>query len=243
MESIRAGCCVKESGAGYIIWLKKKLWLVYTFCFLGREPDVHIQDCYTIKCQVRSEAEQQRAFATKPIFSFDQWIIFANFVKTVSWVSDIRRIRLGIRSGTSGNGGVARESLQRFYSKLTGLQWVHIDLEYIYFSASRRYDRGAAEASYLPEQLLCFAGTALKTASVIISDARFCNERAPETAQISRDDAWSKERNRWTMAQKQEYAHFLRNALLRHRGKGVGIGGVTGSSESMRIGWDGRVDA
>ena len=177
------------------------------------------------------------------IFSLDDWTVFANFVQTVGRVSDIRKIRLRIRSGTNGNGSAACELLQDFCSKLTGLQWVHIDLEQLYFSDARRYDQGAEEASNLKKELLCFAGTALKTAAVIISDARFCNHRAPETAQISRDDARSQECNRWTMTQKQEYAHFLRNALLRHRGKGVGIGGDTGSPESLRISGDGTVHA
>ena len=167
----------------------------------------------------------------------------AFLVLIVSRLLDIRKICLCICSGTNGNGSADCEVLQYFGSKLTGLQWVDIDLEQLYFSDARRYEQGAEEASNLTKELLYFTETALKTAVVIISDAHFCNHRAPETAQISRDDTRSQERNRWTMAQKQEYAHFLRNALLRHRGKGVGIGGVTGSLESLRIGWDGIVDA
>ena len=220
-------------------WFDEKCAHRHGSCGLGRLT-LDLRFLRTCR-QIYNEAKSF-CYSTN-IFSFGDWTIFADFVKKVRWVSDIRKIRLCIRSGTSGNGPAPCESLQSFCSKLTGLQWFHTDWEQFCFPDSRRYDRGAAEASYLTKRLVCFAGTALKTAEVIINDARFCNRHAPETAQISRDDARSQERNRWTMTQKQEYAHFLRNALLRHRGKGIGTDGDTGSSESMRFGWNGTEHA
>lgn len=186
--------------------------------------------------------EEARSFCyTTNIFSFDDWNVFVKFVKTVKWVSYIRSIRLRIRSGTNGNGPSTRETLRDICGKLTGLQWIHIDLEQLYVSNSRRYDQEAEETSHLTKQLLCFAGTALKTAAVVVSDARFCAFNSPEIAQCPREDARSQILNRWTMSQKQEYSQFLRNALLQHRGKQKNIEGDTGSSRPLRIWWDGMI--
>ena len=184
--------------------------------------------------------EAKNVCYTANIFSFDSWNVFGKFLKTVSWVSHIRSIHLRICSGTTGDGPSTREALQDVSSKLTGLQRIHIDLEQFHISRSRRYDRGAEEASHLTEQLLCFAGRALKTTAVIISDARFCDFNVPETTKYPWDDGRSLRLDRWTMLQKQEYSQFLRNAILQRRGKPVDIDGDVGRSRPFWMWWNGR---
>lgn len=164
---------------------------------------------------------------TANTFSFDDWYIFSRFLKTVSWVSYIRSIYLRIKNGANGRGPFIEDTLQDVSSKLTGLRRIHIDLEMIHMSTTRGYCQEVDEASELTEQLLRFAGKALKTATVIISDARFCDYHNPETktTQSPADDTRSQELGRWTMTQKQEYSRLLRNAILQHRGKRVHIEG------------------
>lgn len=155
---------------------------------------------------------------TATTFSFNEWDVLARFVKTVSWVPCVRSIRLRIRSGAKGDKPPACEALQNISSRLTGLQRIHIDVVQFCSSGSREYDRRAEEASHLTQQLLSFAGPALKAAAVVISDARFTNS---ETTQWSwYMVGWSEaDYYRWTMTQKQEYAKFLQNALLQHKSK------------------------
>lgn len=178
---------------------------------------------------------------TANIFSFDDWNVLRKFLETVSWLSYIRRIRLRIRRGTNGDVPSNRETMRDISSKLTGLRWIHIDLEQLHIFRSPRYDPGAEEASHLSEQLLCVAGTALKVTAVVISDARFCDFIARKPTQSPRDDVRSQRLNGWILMQQQKYSHFLRNALLQHRDKRIDIEGDTGSSRPLRIRWDGMV--
>lgn len=182
-------------------------------------------------------------YYTANTFSFDEWHVFSRFLKTVSWVSYIRSIHLQFLNGANGDGPSMEDTLRDISSKLTGLRRIYIDLDLVYMCRTRRYSQDFDEARELTEQLLCFAGTALKAAAVVISDARFCHYGNPETktTQSLRDDARSQELGRWTMAQKQEYSQFLRNAILQHRGKRVHIEGDGGMSRPTRIWWDARV--
>lgn len=171
------------------------------------------------------------------IFSFDSLDVFMEFGKTRSWISHIRSLRLRIQSGNSSSGPAFPDSLNQILGKLTCMKWIHIDLEQIFFDGSRVYEKRVEENSLLTKQLLCFGGRALKVAAVVISDARFCDYKRTQDDQ---DDDWSLELGRWTMKEKQEYAHFLRNALLEHRGKGME--GYMGDSRLFRV-WSGTVYA
>ena len=155
------------------------------------------------------------------MFSFDSLDLLIMFGKRVRWVSHIRSLRLHIRSGNRGSGPVFPERLKQILRKLTGVRWIHIELEQIFVDGSRTYNKRVEEDSLFTKQLLYLGGTALKLAAVVISDARFCNYSALERTQVPRNDAESQMRRRWTMREKQEYAHFLQNALLEHRGKGL----------------------
>ena len=138
------------------------------------------------------------------------------FEKTVSWVPQIRSLRLRIQCFNNGNEPASSEALKQILGKLTGVRWIHIDLEQI-FNGSCSHDKRVEEDSLLTKQLLRFGGRALKVAAVVISDARFCGYNVLDSTEI---DACSLRRRRWTMTEKQEYAHFLQNALIEHRGKG-----------------------
>ena len=164
------------------------------------------------------------------IISFDSLDTFVMFGTIVSWVSHIRSLRLCIASGSSTSGPLVPETLEQILGKLTGVKWIHIDLEQV-IGGARPYDKRLEEDSPLTKQLLRFGGRALKVATVVISDARLYGSNALEWTQIPRDDALSQRRRRWTMREKQEYAHFLQNALLGHRGKG-NEGGIGDSTES-----------
>ena len=100
------------------------------------------------------------------------------------------------------------------------MRWIHIELEQIFVDGSRTYNKRVEEDSLFTKQLLYLGGRALQVAAVVISDARFCNYSALERTQVPRNDDESQRRRRWTMREKQEYAHFLQEALLEHRGKG-----------------------
>ena len=171
-------------------------------------------------CRQIYDAAKNLCYDTN-IISFDSLKVFARFVMTVSWVPRIRSLRLCIYSFNDGSGAVPAKTLKHMVSKLTGLERIHIDLFLIFVGEFRSYDKGAEEDSVLTKQLLCLAVTRLRAATVVISDTRFCDLKDSETTQVSRDDDQSQRRRRWTMEQKQEYAHFLRNALLEHRGEGI----------------------
>ena len=181
-------------------------------------------------CRQIYDAAKNLCYSTN-IISFDSLDIFKRFVKTVSWVPRIRSLRLCIYSGNSSGGAALSKTLKHLVSKVTGLERIHIDLLQILGHVSRTYDKGAEEDSVLTKQLLCLAGTALRAATVVISDTRSCDLEDSETTQGFRDDDQSQRGRRWTMKQKQEYAHFLRNALLGHRGKG-NEGDIGDSTES-----------
>ena len=155
------------------------------------------------------------------IFSFDSLRVFVKFGKTVfgktvSWVPRIRSLRLRIQYVNIGSEPASSQALKQTLGKLTGLKWIYIDLEQIFFDGSRTFVRAVEENSLLMQQILCIGGRASKVAAVVISDACF---RSYGTMQIAQDD-WSSRHRRLTMREKQEYAHFLQNALLEHRGKG-----------------------
>ena len=143
------------------------------------------------------------------------------FGKTVSWVPRIRSLRLRIQCVNNGSEPASSQALEQTLGKLTGVKWIHIDLEQVFFDGSRTYDKSVEEGSLLTQQILCIGGGASKVAAVVISDARFCDYNDLERTQIAQDDALSQRCRRWTMREKQEYAHFLRNALLEHRGQGI----------------------
>ena len=147
------------------------------------------------------------------IFSFDSLEVFMKFGMTKSWTSHIRSLRLRIRSGNSSSGPAFPDLFEQVLGKLTGLRSIHIDLEQTFFDGLRTYDKGAEEDSLLTQQLLGFGGRALKAATVVISDARFFDSRFVEMWQVAWDRR-SQRHRRWTLTKKQEYAHFLRNALL-----------------------------
>ena len=174
------------------------------------------------------------------IFSFDSLEVFMKFGTRMSWVSHIRNLRLRIQSGNSSSGPAFPETLKEIFGRFTGVKWIHIELEQIFFRGSRTYDKRVEEGSRLTQQLLSFGGKALKVAAVVISDARFCDYNDLERTQIAQDDARSRRRRRWTMREKQEYAHFLHNALLEQRGKGTE--GDTDDLRLFRV-WSGTVYA
>ena len=165
--------------------------------------------------------DEARSFCyTDNTFSFDGWRIFAKFVRTVTRVSYVRSIRFSTCCVFTSDRAFIDESLQNISNKLTALQRIHIDLEQLRDSRWKD-DQAAGEVIHLTQQLLCFARTGLKTAAVVISDARFCDRFCREITQPPRDDDKSQVFNRLTMTQKQEYSLFLRNALLQHGGKGT----------------------
>ena len=167
--------------------------------------------------QIYDEAKNFRYTANT--FSFDNWDVLGMFVKTVNWTPYIRSVRLYVCSGTNGPAFPNREMLQNVSKKLTGLRMLTFDWDQMSSLDSRKYDQRTEEGSQLSEQLLCFfAGQALKSVEVIVSDTHFCQFNTPETTQRSQDDALSQRLNRWTMEQKQEYSRFLRRDLMQHRG-------------------------
>lgn len=175
------------------------------------------------------------------IFSFDGYNCLVSCVNKWIWVSYIRSIRIcnaywDNRAGPATDGSIYH--ISSISSKLIGLQRIYIDLEEIRCSDLRRYDQGVEKASPLTKQLLSFARPALKAASVVITDAvDFYSSENEFHLWISHDKFLLAQDTRWTMTQKQEYTRFLRNALLQHRGKETGIGGETGSSRLLEIGW------
>ena len=171
---------------------------------------------------------------TANTFSFDDWSIFGHFVNTVNWTSHLRSVRLLDRSGTNGREPPYREMLQEVSKKLTGLQTFVFDWKQFSFSGSRKYDQRAEEATQLTKRLLCFAGAALKSVVVIISDDCF-DSSSPGITQSSQDDVRSQQLNRWTMEQKQEYSRFLRHAMIQHRGKDDDVTGETGDSRALEV--------
>ncbi len=142
---------------------------------------------------------------TDNTFSFEDWTIFAIFVRTMTRVSYVRSIRSC--SEFIGDRPFICKRLQNIFNKLTGLQRIHIDWEQLP-GHLRKYDQRVVEAIHPTQQLICFGGIELKTATVIISDAQFY-KKGNESHSL----------HRWTMTQKQEYSRFLRNALLQHRAK------------------------
>ena len=153
---------------------------------------------------------------TTNIFSFGSLRVFMMFGKTVSWVPRIRSLRLRVQCVNNGSEPASSEALKQALGNFTGVKSIHIDLEQVFFDNTRTYDKKVEENSLLTQQLLGFGGKALKAAAVIISDARFCDSNFLERTQVSQDDERSLRRRRWTLTEKQEYAHFLRNALLEH---------------------------
>ena len=204
-------------------------------CVFGRfspKPTLDLRFLRTCR-QIHEEA---KSFCyTANTFSFDGWNTLRELLATVSWTSYIRSVHLCIRSGTNGEGPVPHNIMQRISSKLTGLRSIHYSLDQCNVYRSRKYNQEVEKASHLTEQLLCLAGTAVKTATVVISDAYYHNFKIPEITQPPRDDARSQGLGRWTMAQKQEYSQFLQNAILQHRGKRVHIEGDGGISRPTRI--------
>ena len=180
-------------------------------------------------------------FYDNNIFSFDDWPVFVKCAETVSWMSRIRNLRLCIRTEAISSGSVDYDTLKYLTyisSKLTNLQSIHIDLQLLYYITDRSgYNQQAEEGCGRTQKLLCFAGTALRAATVAISDDYACSDDGawqidlPGSMRNAPDDAWSLGFGRWTMAQKQEHAHFLRDALLQHRGKGIDIEGYNISSK------------
>ena len=164
---------------------------------------------------------------TENTFSFDYWLLFGHFVTTVKWTSYIRSVHLCYHSGTNAHVPFSRELLQLVSEKLTGLRMFAFDWEQFLVCHSRKYDQRAEEASQLTKQLVCFAGPALKSVVVVISDGGF-DSTSPVITQSSQDDARSQQLNRWTMKQKQEYSQFLRRALIQHRGKDGDVKEETG---------------
>ena len=171
---------------------------------------------------------------TANTFSFDKWSVFGQFVNTEKWASYIRSVRLYARRGTNGHGPPNHEMLQSASKKLTGLQTFIFDWEQVCLSGSRMYDQRAEAATQLTKQLLCFAGAALKSVVVVISDEEF-DPSSPGITQSSQDDALSQQLNRWTMKQKQEYSRFLRHAMIQHRGKDDHVTGETGDSRVLEV--------
>lgn len=188
----------------------------------GRVPEEFRLDLRFLRTCRQIHDEAKNYCYTANTISFNGLGNLRKFLETVSWVSYIRSIRLGItivNDGDDGDGRITRETMQDLCSKLTRLRSIHIQLEQFHTIRSRRYNQGAENTSHLTGQLLCFAGTRLKTATVIISDARFAEFDYPEieTMQPPWDDYWSRYLPRWTMTEKQEYSRFLRNALLQHK--------------------------
>lgn len=173
-------------------------------------------------------------------FSFNDWNVFEKFVRTVDWVSDVRGIGLRILRGTNGDGPFSSETLSSISSKLDGLRWIHLDIDQLHFSRSRRYRKEAEEGSDLTKQLLRFGGASLKAATLVISDTGFCDPNCSETVQCSENDARSLRKDRWTMAQKQEYSLFVRNAVLQRKGRGSAPEEFASSSRPMKIRYDGE---
>ena len=132
---------------------------------------------------------------TANTFSFDHWYVFRSYVNTVNWASHLRSVRLYDRRELIGYVLPNREMLQGISKKLTGLQTFIFDWEQLLVSGSRKYDQRAEEASQLTKHLLCFAGAALKSVVIVISDTRR-DFSSPEITQCSQDDAWSQEVNR-----------------------------------------------
>ena len=178
---------------------------------------------------------------TANTFSFDDWIVLGHFVDTVNWTSNLRSIRLLNRSGTNGreppNWKIPNwKMLQDASKKLTGLQTFMFDWKQLSFYGSRKYNQRAEEATQLTKQLLCFAGLALKSVVVVISDAGFGD--ITEITDFLQDDDESEQLNRWTMKQKQEYSQFLRHAMMQHRGKDNDVESETGKLRVPEVCWD-----
>ena len=179
---------------------------------------------------------------TANIFSFESRIVFGHFVNMVNWASSLRSIRLLNRSGTNGREHPNWRTLQNVSKKLTGLQTFIFDWEQSPSYDSRKYNQRAEEATQLTKQLLCFAGVALKSVVVVISDAEFDYITSPDATQFSQDDDESQQLNRWTMKQKQEYSQFLRHAMILHRGKDSSdVKTETGKLRVPEVCWDALV--
>ena len=183
----------------------------------------------------RQVYDEAKSFCyTANTFSFDNWNVFGHFVNTVNWTSHIRSVRLYDRRETNGYGPSNRKKLQDVSKKLTGLQNFVFDWKQTTFSDSCKYAQRAEEATQLTELLFCFAGPALKSVFVVISDTG-CDSSSRESTQCSQDDARSQEVNRWTMKQKQEYSRFLRRALIQHKGKYNDVKGEIGESRVPEV--------
>ena len=182
---------------------------------ISRWPTLDLRFLRTCR-QIYDEAKNFCYIANT--FSFDDWVIFVEFVDTVKWKSYIRSVRLHIGCRNDGPLSSNLRMLQDVSKDLTGLQTFIFDWEQLSLSIVRKYDQRAEEASQLTKQLLWFAGAALKSVVVVISDTCW-DPSFPGLTRSSQDYARSQQRNRWTMKQKQEYSRFLRHAMIQHRGK------------------------
>lgn len=74
--------------------------------------------------------EEARSFCyTTNTFFCNDWDVFNEFLKKMSWTSYVRSVYLCFRSGTGDEGAVPHYVMQRVSSKLTGLRSIHYNLD------------------------------------------------------------------------------------------------------------------
>ena len=187
--------CQASFDASTSLWLDEASANRHECCFEKRsEKIVYLRFLRTCR-QIDDEARS--LCYTSNIFSFDTLRLFTVFVATVDWAPYVRCIHLRIDDSrlywdfTVGklDGTWPHPTRQGISSMLPGLQRIHIDLELRSYSFSQRYNQEAEEASLLTQQPLCFAGPALKAATVVISDTHL---RIPQHHErvLDKDRLW-----------------------------------------------------
>ena len=142
----------------------------------------------------------------------DDFDAVEKFVNTADWASNVRSIGLHLNVSTYKRAHTD-QVLRGITGKLAGLRCLYLVMEMRY---SGGYNKEAEEKSKLTEHILCLGGPFLKVATVVISDA-YDRSIFSDLLRALEVDEEPLRHTRWTMAQKQEYSLFLRNALLQHQ--------------------------
>ncbi len=184
-------------------------------CYSHNNPTLDLRFLHTCR-QIREEAKlvyySSNTFYLSDAPYQDDFDAIEKFMNTADWASNVRSIGLHLNLSTYKRAHTD-QVLRGITGKLTGLRYLHLVME---MKCPGGYNKEAEEKSKLTEHILCLGGPFLRAATVVISDA-YDLSIFDGLLRALQEDEEPLRHIRWTMAQKQEYSLFLRNALLQHQ--------------------------